>query len=286
MLSVYEISSGKAWARFISSDGYVIVRAASFFLNPNLYGLFSALIAIVFSFAWYYGVGKKVLYLLLPGVFLSGFSMFLASSRSFSYLLLAFFVVLCLLLPRGGRRGCKPLFVYSLSLLFFSLLFMLLGLKYDNELVRPYAILSWRMIESPVQIAAGFCKIFGLDQYFGFTFSFLKPETVVALEGRFYGEGRDSGLLTVFDHSGWLGVVAIGSYFMALSYFSAKSYLRERNVMTAYSVAVVLFCFAVGVVIRYQVYPVSIWLGGLLAPCLALWRSQFRSDRKRSVLML
>lgn len=54
------------------------------------------------------------------------------------------------------------------------------------------------------------------------------------------------------------------------------AYLHQRTVETTYALAMAAFCFAVGVLMRYQVYPVWIWVALMLSPCFALWKARLR----------
>ncbi len=106
----------------------------------------------------------------------------------------------------------------------------------------------------------------------------LRRETVIAFEGRFQGVGSDSAFFAMYDDAGVLGgglLVVLWGYLLVIG---AWALYINRNVKTTYSFAFVIYAISIGMVMRYQVYPVWVFMGVMLIPCVVLWRSIFPVD--------
>lgn len=277
-LALYEISSGMAWASFYTVDELMVVRASSLFFNPNLFGLFCTMLAIYFGFRWHKASGVQQNFVLLSGIFLAGLGIYLASSRSLGCLLLLFLVVTGLLLPTGTRSRFTPALVYLLALLLAATLSIAWWNLDGQGSAKHFWVLAMRLVDSPIQILAVALRELGFSMDGDFANMMLKPETVIAVEGRFLGEERDSGLLTAYDDSGWLGVCALVVFWLYALWLGVHAYLHQRTVETTYALATAGFCLAIGALMRYQVYPVWVWVALMLSPCFALWRVRLGSS--------
>lgn len=280
----YEIAFERAWASFYSSDEKIVMRASSLFFNPNLFGLFCILLSIFFAFHWHTTPRNTRPHpALTPGIFLAGLGMYLASSRSMGYLLLLFFISTCILLPRGTRGRFIPLVLYLASLSLAAAV-SAVWWRMDNQgPAEHFWVLSLRLFDSPLQILAMCLQVLQIQLPFDLAELALKPETVVAVEGRFMGEERDSGLFTAYDDSGW-GVAAMFFFWASALAVGLYAYAKQRSITATYALVTTGVCLAVGVFMRYQVYPVWIWLALMLAPCFAFWRNQLRATFVRTWL--
>lgn len=277
-VAFYEIFYGLAWASFYSVDNLLVVRASSIFFNPNLFGLFCAMMVVIFAFHWHKSLTTLSNPVPLSGIFIAGLGIYLASSRSLGYLLLIFLIAAGMLLPQGVRSRFKPALIYTLSLLMAATLSLIWWRIDSSDTAEHFWVLAMRLLDSPVQILAMCLNLLNIPLSGDLGELFLKPETIVAVEGRFMGGERDSGLLTTYDDSGWLGMAAILFFWLYALSVGVRAYMHRRNIEAAYALATVGFCFAVGALMRYQVYPVWIWIALMLAPCFAFWRIQMRSS--------
>lgn len=278
-VAFYEIFCGLAWASFYSVDNLMVVRASSLYFNPNLFGLFCAMMTVLFAFRWHMSLPSQSDSMLVSGIFIAGLGIFLASSRSLGYLLLIFLLTAGLLMPPGTRGRFKPAMIYVLSLLIAATLSLLWWRIDSSGPAEHFWVLAMRLLDSPVQILAMCLSLLGIPLSGDLGELFLKPETIVAVEGRFMGGERDSGLLTTYDDSGWLGMAAILFFWLYALSVGLRAYAHRRSTEAAYALATVGFCFAVGALMRYQVYPVWIWVALMLAPCFAFWRIQMRYSK-------
>lgn len=277
-LATYEISSDLAWASFNTVDESIVVRASSLFFNPNLFGLFCTMLGTFFAFRWHMTSGTRQSVVLLSGVFLAGLGTYLASSRGLGCLLLGFFVASGMLLPSGTRNRFKPALVYVLSLLFAAAISIVWWHLDHQGPAKHFWVLAMRLFDTPIQILAIALRELGTSVGSEFADLMLKPETQVAVEGRFSGGERDSGLLTAYDDSGWLGVTALLVFWLYALSLGIHTYLNRRTVEATYALVTVGLCLAIGVLMRYQVYPVWIWVALMLSPCFALWRVRLQSS--------
>lgn len=272
-LAWWEITNDKAWAHFTASSGYEVQRASAMMFNPNLYALWCSVLGIILSLLWQARVLSGRDGWLLSGVALAGVGIFLASSRSHGYLLLVFLMGTAVLLPREQGRRWAPLLVYLLALLATSAVSIVawrMGVPYGVE--GRFGVLAERLVEAPMQLAALLINRVVPDSLVSSGLS-AHPETVVAFEGRFQGEGRDSGWLTMFDDAGLSGALVLAVFWGLLAIYGLRALLFRRDIYTVYAFGVVGYGIAVGVFMRYQVFPVWLFLAVMLAPCLALWRT-------------
>lgn len=280
----YEIAFERAWASFYSSDEQVVMRASSLFFNPNLFGLFCILLSIFFAFHWHTTPEHARPHpALAPGIFLAGLGMYLASSRSMGYLLLLFFISTCLLLPRGTRGRFIPVLLYMSALALAAVVSAVWWRMNNQGAAEHFWVLTLRLFDSPLQIVAMCLRVLQIQLPFELAELAVKPETVVAVEGRFMGEERDSGLFTAYDDSGW-GVAAMFFFWASALVVGLYAYAKQRSVTATYALATTGVCLAVGIFMRYQVYPVWIWLALMLAPCFAFWRTHLQARFVRSWL--
>jgi len=272
VLAYVEILYDKAWSRYMASNGYVIIRASAMMFNPNLYAMWCSVLAIGFAFFWQARVliGRDTW--LLLGVYLAGLGVFLSSARSLACLLLLFFVGTAAMLPHGHGRRWLPSFVYVLSLFSATAVSVLAWrLGGGDSAAHHFVLLGERLMAAPIQLVAVL-----MDQIAPGSLwegQAVRPEAILAFEGRFQGEGRDSGFLTAYDDAGVLGLFAMVVFWGSLSYFGVKAFWRRQDIHTIYALGLVGYGLVVGVIMRYQVFPVWVFLAVMLAPCLALWRT-------------
>lgn len=270
LVGFYEVFSLRAWANFQNSSGELIYRASSLLYNPNLFGIWGAIVTLSFAFAIHQGIGNRLNFLLW--LVISSAGVLLSGSRSAIFLLLIGLWIAALL---GGQmkswRRWQPLVLVVLTFLGISAVAKLL------ERVAGANQQGWHAIKLLVDRAWSAPLL--LAKYLLFSAQAVPAEVAVAIEGRFSGGTKDSGLWVLYDDTGWLGV---GSFvLLGLVFFvcGIRAYLVRRDVASSYALAILIFCTGVGVVMRYQVFPVWLFVGVILAPCLALWCADPPADR-------
>lgn len=258
-IAFYEVYSHRAWAHTIISDD-IFWRASSFLFNPNLYGTWSALIFLGLACVWHQG-RRELQKPALVGIMLLSAGLYLSSARSATWLLI---ICLCLamLLVRGfslWRRALPLLMMVCV----FCLMALISGLLANTQLDpsegwRSIALLGERNLFAPYDL---------LSHFFGHS---VAPEVAVSIEGRFAGEEVDSGILMLVRDAGWVGTFALLAWVASIFIRVVKTYIMRLDAVTAYAIVALIYCAGVGIFMRYQVFPVWLFVAVVLAFCASL----------------
>lgn len=276
-IAIYEVFSRASWAGTMSSSGQMVYRASSVLFNPNLLGYWASLVYLGCS----YGLEahKQHGKIMLWGMVLSSFAIYFSGSRSSGYLLLlALFVPMLLL----RKRLIWPLLLLPLIMVGIYVCAACVAPRFVTSAVgwHEIALLGERFADAPVQLMNyGLMKtgavINEICQLIGFNpviFSNTVPgEIVESIEGRFVGDGRDAGWLVTYQDTGWFGLSAVilgGGILLAwgVRVCAAKPYLSNF-----YALAALLFCMLSGFVMRFQIFPVWLFVSLVLVVSLVLW---------------
>ncbi|MPQ71310.1 MULTISPECIES: hypothetical protein [unclassified Pseudomonas] len=285
IIAFLEVYTEKAWAVFINSSGQKVLRASSFLFNPNLYAMWCGSAIIFLSYQYHSRRFEAYTWLLLVGIFLGGLGIFFSSSRGFCYLVFLMLIASVLLL-RGslGARRYMPLAFFTGALVIAVLLTYWFAGSGTSDDQKPgvFMVLAMRLMSAPFQLLDHILRNF-THVPDGVLMAMHLPEPtsefVVAFDGRFNGDQRDSGILAVLDDMGWLGLVGVSIFFMFLFNQAVRAYLACFSVDAVHALLFVLYSAALGFLIRYQAFPVWIFVAVILCPCLVLWRTLLRKDR-------
>jgi len=264
MVAFYEVFFQHAWARY-GYNGQLLFRASSFLFNPNLFGMWCAMLYLGLSFLFHRDdlLSKKTI---LIGLFLLSGCLYLSGSRSFIYLLI---LMLITVLPLIKGKTVMQLFTpLAILLSTFVAISGFSGLIADHSQSdvssgwQSVELVGERILSAPLDLVK--YGAVNIDN---------ETATAIAINGRFKGDGRDSGILTLYDDMGWIGLLAIIGLGFVFCVWATKVYLVKKDVTSAYALVMLLFCGAVGITMRYQVFPVWVFIAIALSPCLALWRT-------------
>lgn len=273
MLSVafFEIHTLRTWSVFMDSSGAMVRRPSALLFNPNLYGYWCALLAILFSFlysarisnAW---VACFALTLACLGIYLSG-------SRSAVLLLFPVLIIAAILSPANGVLNKFVPVALITVVLFFALTIsnVVSAQKPHDRGLEAIAKLGDRFVTFPKDLAN-----YISGRIAGAPADNVPNEVILSIEGRFSSELRDSGWLVFYDDFGSLGSASIASLVLLLSWSALRTYVRRLDVASAYALATWIFVLGLGAVARFQVFPTGIFVGLALAPCIALWQDPTR----------
>ncbi|QDL55225.1 hypothetical protein [Rhodoferax aquaticus] len=280
-IAVYEVFTHSSWAGTMSSTGVMVYRASSILFNPNLFGYWASLVYLGCA----YGLDehKRHRKMMLSGMVLSSVAIYFSGSRSSGYLLLvALFAPMALLLLFGKRLIWLPLMVLPMTMLAIYVGAAWVAPHFLTSAVgwHEIALLGERFAVAPVQLMNyGLMKIghviSELYQLIGgspIDFSQVSPREIVeSIEGRFVGEGRDAGWLVLYQDTGWFGLGTVilsvsGLLAWGVQVCAAKPYLSN-----VYALAALLFCMLSGFVMRFQIFPVWLFVSLVLVASLALW---------------
>lgn len=277
VIAFYEVFSHRAWAATLQSSGSIVWRASSILFNPNLYAFWSSLIYIFFA----YGMHQYTIYrkFMLFGMSLTSIGIYFSGARSASFLLLGV-LLLCAIGIRCQSRKLRlvPLLILPVTFLiiYFSARGILAFSVGDGSGWQSIALLGERFVDTPIHVFRYLIQSSQLAGLAGLVTPELAevvaPEISVSIEGRFIGENRDSGLLSLHNDAGWFGVAAMLWLWGTLFAWSVTRYRSKPDAASVYSFGILLYCFLVGLTLRFQVFPVWLFIGCSLAPCIVLWR--------------
>ena len=284
VIAFFEVYTGKAWATFFNSSGQKVIRASSFLFNPNLYAMWCGCAIIFFSYLYHSRKSDEHSSLFLVGVFIAGVGVFLSSSRGFCYLIVvALFLSLVLLRGRRGVKVVLPFLLFLGALSFCYILTHLIAWSRDGsgEDSDSFMVLADRLVSAPVQLI-----IYSLEHFFHVSASALSwlsayappSEFNTAFVGRFNGELRDSGILVILDDMGGFGLSGFVVFFLFLFAQAVREYLASFSVEAVYALLFIFYSLAIGFLMRYQAFPVWVFVAVILCPCLGMTRTLLRKE--------
>ncbi len=277
-VAFYEMYSLRAWACFTESSGEIIYRASSLLFNPNLYGMWCAVMALGFSYLFHKNIGLRALMLLamvmaFAGIYLSG-----SRSTGFSLLLLLIGIALSIKTQNGWRRW-TPAVLMLVVFLIMEAGSGWLGRAFPENYASWHAIglLGERFSSFPMQSGSYLLSHLHLP---GLPTFAVPAEVSISIDGRFEEGMRDSGWLVLYDDTGWFGIIAVLWLWGLFGLWGARTYLRKRNVSSVYALAILIFSFVIGGVMRFQAFPTGLFVALMLAPCIAYWRTDIAGNRE------
>lgn len=275
-VAIYELYTLKAWATFVNSNGDIVYRASSIFFNPNIYGIWSVLVALLFSYFFHIERYSKIITSIV--IIQASIAIFLAGSRStLLLLLLALFLIPLLTVDKNFKRRSLPFLLVFFSTFGVSAIFKFLqnNFTYSYVGMDMIFILADRIIMTPVYL---------ISYILGYS---LPGEVLISIEGRTNGSLTDSGgsltdsgWLTLLNDTGVLGFVLFLCFMSLLLYKSLRTYFIKLDITSAYGVVVILIFLLVGGVMRFQVFPVW-WIFSVpIAVFLSYWQNAISNKNK------
>jgi hypothetical protein len=270
-IAIYEVFNHKAWAGTPDSSGAMVYRASSILFNPNLFGFWAALIYLGCSYGIYaFKMHRKMI---LLGMVLASIAIYFSGSRSSGYLLLGVLVISMLLIKK--QFHWLPLITLSLTMLIIYAGAAWLVLPFVSSSVGwlEIALLGERFAATPVQ-AINYALMKG-DFLRSFTNGILGSvpvQIVESIEGRFVGERPDAGWLVLFQDVGWFGLGAVILAVCMLVARGVRICISHPSPSNVYALAVLCYCLIIGFVMRFQIFPVWLFISLVVIVCLVLWR--------------
>jgi len=226
---------------------------------------------LVIGFAYLFHQGNAPVWISLLGMSLSFAGIYLSGSRSAGFLVLFLLIGIALLMrTRHLAIRWTPI---ALMLLIFCIIGF--GAEWASQSFpgqqkswHAIALLGYRFVSYPWQLIS-----YGLNQ-FALPSGLVVPEHIsISIEGRFTGELRDSGWLVLYDDTGWVGAISVAVLWCIFCYWGIRAYLREPGLISIYALAFLVFSIGVGVVMRFQTFPLAIFIAIILAACIRYWRT-------------
>jgi hypothetical protein len=270
-IAIYEVLTHKTWAGTPDSSGAWVYRGSSILFNPNLFGFWAALIYLGFA----YGMHACKMYpkIMLLGMVLASIAIYFSGSRSSGYLLLGILFIPTLLIKK--QFHWLPLITLPLTILIIYAGAAWLALPFISSSVGwlEIALLGERFAAIPVQVInyvlmkGDFLRLFINDIP-----GSVPVQIVESIEGRFVGERPDAAWLVLYQDVGWFGLGAVILAVCMLVARGVRICISHPSPSSVYAFAVLCYCLMIGFVMRFQIFPVWIFISLVIIVCLVLWR--------------
>lgn len=264
LIAVYEVFCHQSWAGTLESSGAMVYRASAILFNPNLLAFWASLVYL--GCAYCVSVYKEHQKILLWGMILASIAIYMSGSRSASYLLF-----LVLFIPIILIRNCfnlLALIVFPLTMLtvYSGARWFVAPFTSSNEGWHEIVLLGERFLAAPLYLINYVLKLLG------FPVVGVPAEVVVSIEGRFLGEGRDSGWLVLFQDVGLIGFAAVSLACCILVVWGVRVYISDRSPSSVYALSTLFYCLLTGLVMRFQIFPAWLFIGIVFIPCFVFWQ--------------
>lgn len=275
-IGFYEVYSGQSWAATPISTGEMAYRACSILFNPNLFGYWASLVYLAFAYGMLaYNYNRKII---LSGMVLASVAIYLSGSRSVALLLFGLLFISGLFLKERLRWlpliiGLQTMFaVYAISEwiapMFISHTIGLRGI----------AMLGERLFVSPVEFSSYVLNVVERHTHFlafiGLPADFkieVFSRSVESIEGRFTGSGLDGGWIVLYQDTGFLGLAAVALAALMLLVRGVRYYVASPNSSSVFALVMLVHAILIGFGIRFQIFPVWMFIACTLICCLVLW---------------
>ncbi len=302
-VALWEMLSLRAWAFFTLESEDILRRASSLHFNPNVFGFWCAVVAVLAAYAYHSKMisGSPCALTLI----LASFGIFLSGSRT--GLIICLFTLglssLLLIWPKKSVRkmmAIMPLFIFASGMTTISLLVKSLSnmISCLHEELFALTLLTDRFANMPREITlyandklssfdwftsierSSFSKI--LDNIVpksvhDFLSESVSKSTAMSIQGRFESPIVDNGYLAMLQDVGWLGLVAWLALWLVLVGMGLQAIRRAPGVRSAYSLSTVLGCALAAVFMRaFQVFPFWVIISLVLGLCIAWFNNVFQ----------
>lgn len=280
-LAVYEVFNHQSWAGTLESSGEMVYRASSILFNPNLFAFWASLVYLGCAYGMY--AYKEHRYVMVWGMVLASIAIYMSGARSAGYLLLMVLFIPALFLTKRFNWLALLLLPITILSIYAVSAWLAPFLSFNSLGWQAIVLLGERFADAPIYlIHYVLMKSESMFQFSASVPSGVPSEVSIAIEGRFAGEGRDAGWLVLYQDTGWLGIAAMlwGSFM--LLWWGVHTYWVERSVASVYALSILCCCLLTGLVMRFQIFPVWLFMSVFLIPCLYYWRQSAASEPLQS----
>jgi len=272
LIAFYEVFFKTSWAGNLEFSGAMVYRGSATLFNPNLFAFWASLVYLGCAYCKH--VYKQHQKIFLLGMILASAAIYMSGSRSASYLL--FLVLFIPILLMRNRFNLLALIVFPLTMLTiyswarWVVTFFTTSRLGWNEVV----LLGERFRAAPLYLINYILKFLGYSGYsfsvinapreVGFSMTGVPPEVAMSIEGRFAGLGSDSGWLTLYQDVGLIGFSAVILVCCLLVVWGIRAYIADRSFSSVYALSVLFYCLLTGLVMRFQIFPVWLFIGVFL----------------------
>ena len=263
LVAIYEVMFHTAWAIFRDSLGSIIYRASSILFNPNLFSFWASLMYLGCA----YGIhaSKDYRNKMLLGMVLASIAIYFSGSRSAGYLLLGVLLIPALLLKTKAHVLSLMVLPLTMLTIYAGVAWVAIPLVPNNEGWQEIVLLGERFAVAPKYLFNYFEMHIGIPLV-------IPAEVTVSIEGRFLGEGRDAGWMVLYQDVGWLGLGAVIMAICMLVAWGVRAYIAHPSPSSSYALAALLYCILTGFVMRFQIFPMWLFIGLVIIVCMWFWR--------------
>ncbi|MDC1433204.1 hypothetical protein N8157_01185 [Burkholderiales bacterium] len=285
-IAVYEVFGQHAWANAIEKSGESSWRASSVFFNPNLFGFWGALIYIACAFGMYVYPTRRMM--MLMGMILAAIALYLSSSRSMILPLICVLLISSVLI-KESFRWIPLLLLLTVWASIYAISACLAQIVLTNNAGwKSVALLGERLAFIPVDLLSyglrtdWFKSVMesdvmkssmtsGVGNYIAREFDVLigseiNSGVLRSIEGRLMG--GDSGWRVIYQDAGLFGLSGIVLASCILVIWSIRAYITSKSTQSIYTFLMLIFCLFSGFVIRFQLFPIWIFIALVMLPCL------------------
>jgi len=272
-VSVFEVVSHRSWAGTLETSGALVYRASATLFNPNLLGIWASLVYLGCAFHMF--ESKKDQKLMMLGMILASGAIYFTGSRSAILFLMMLLIVAFMVTITVTREKLRwvPLVILPMTviLIYASLHWLIIPFVADTVGWHEIELLALRFAATPKYLVYYGLMVLGYEVQ-------IPVEIAISMEGRFIGGtgagAGDGGWIALHNDIGWLGMTAIlGLWLLALCR-GLISCFSNHYVAHVYALAVLCYCLLIGLVMRFQIFPVWVLISIVLTPCLLHWVPQ------------
>jgi hypothetical protein len=251
-IAFYEIFSHKSWASTQEHSGVIVYRASATLFNPNLLAFWASLSYLLCAYLSVKVNKHKTL--MLIGMILASVAIYLSGSRTVAYLLL--FSLTFPVLSYKNKLDYKGLLTFPITI---SLIYAL------SACLSKFHAFPYELVKLGNRFAVA--PLYLLNYIFdklGFSYRFevgVPIEVTTSIEGRFNGGLIDSGWLVLHQDIGLIGLLPIILYCVALTKKGIDICRNSAETSHLYIFSLFLISILIGTVMRFQIYPVWLFIG-------------------------
>jgi hypothetical protein len=285
-IGFYEVYSGQSWAATPISTGEMAYRACSILFNPNLFGYWAFLVYLAFAYGMLaYNYDRRIV---LSGMMLASVAIYLSGSRSVALLLFGLLFISGLFLK--GRLRWLPLIIGLQTMFAVYMISEWIAPIFISHTIglRGIAVLGERLLVSPVEFSSYVLNVIERHTHFlafteqhthFLTFIGLPADfkievfsrSVESIEGRFTGSGLDGGWIVLYQDTGFLGLTAVALAALMSLVRGVRYHVASPGPSSIFALIMLVHAILIGFGIRFQIFPVWMFIACTLICCLVLW---------------
>lgn len=265
-IAICEVFYHHSWAGTFESSGAMVYRASSILFNPNLLGFWASLVYLGCSYSLH--EQKECRGMILVAMILASIAIYFSGSRSTGYLLLGVTFFIALLIKQRFYLLSLMVLPFTMLTIYVGTVWLAMPLVSSREGWSEIALLGKRFAATLPYALNYLLTSLSFPNFF----YDLPPEVVQSVEGRFTGELADSGWLILYNDTGKLGLAAVIFTCCMLIARDVRAYTLYPSASTVYPLVMLVYILMAGLVMRFQIFPVWLFISLIVSTCLVFWQ--------------